>query len=156
MNEKYKQDFIRAGAIAHQVREFGKSEIKKGASYNEVIRRINAKIVELDARAAFPPQIALNHVAAHYLPEPSEDIIFSDEIVKLDIGVCYNGAIGDCAVTIDLSGKYQALVDAAEEALLAAEKSIKVGQPIRAIGKIIEDTAAAKGFKSIKNLCGHG
>ena len=47
-------------------------------------------------------------------------------MIKLDVGVCYNGAIGDCAVTIDLSGKYQGLIDAVEAALLAAERIIKV------------------------------
>jgi methionyl aminopeptidase len=156
MNQQYKQDFLHAGALAGQVRAFGKSLIKKGASYNDVIRQINQKIVELGARAAFPPQIALNDVAAHFLPEPGVDIIFSDQVIKLDIGVCYNGAIGDCAVTIDLSGKNQALVDAAEAALLAAEQSIKVGMPVREIGKIIEETIVSHGFKPVKNLSGHG
>lgn len=156
MNEKYKKDFLQAGQLAREVRAFGKSLIKSGASYNSVVRQINEKITELGGIAAFPPQLALNHVAAHYLPEPEEDIIFSDQIVKLDIGVCYNGAIGDCAVTIDLSGKFQRLVDAAEAALLAAEKSIRVGQPIREIGKIIEQTIASFGYTSIKNLSGHG
>jgi len=123
MNEQYKQDFLKAGALAKEVRAFGKALVKTGASYNAVIAAINQKITSLGAIAAFPPQLALNDVAAHYLPQPDEDIIFSDEVVKLDIGVCYNGAIGDCAVTIDLSGKHQVLIDAAESALLAAEKS---------------------------------
>ena len=156
MNSKYKQNFIQAGALAKEVRAFGKSLIQKGSSYQEVISKIMQKIGELGARPAFPPQIALNHVAAHFLPIPGEDVIFSDQIVKLDVGVCYNGAIGDCAVTVDLSGKYQALVDAAEAALLNAEKSLKIGQPVREIGKIIEETIASYGFTPVKNLSGHG
>lgn len=156
MNEEYKRDFIKAGAFASQVRAFGKSLIKKGASYNDVIAKVNQKIVELGARAAFPPQIALNHVAAHFLPQPGEDIIFSDQVVKLDVGVCYNGAIGDCAATIDLSGKFQGLVDAAEAALLAAEQNIKVGIPFNEIGKIIAETISSYGYQSVKNLSGHG
>jgi len=156
MNLKYKQDFLLAGVVAKQVRSFGKSLIKPGASYNEVIAQIYQKIEELGARAAFPPQMALNHVAAHYLPQPGEDIIFSDQVIKLDIGVCCNGAIGDCAVTVDLSGHYQALIDAAEAALLAAEQIIRVGLPIREIGKVIEETISLRGFKPIRNLSGHG
>lgn len=156
MDEKYKKDFIQAGALAHQVRAYGKSLIKVGGSYNEVIAKINQKIIALGARAAFPPQIALNDVAAHFLPQPDEDIIFSDQILKLDVGVCYNGAIGDCAVTIDLSGKHQTLIDAVENALLSAEQSIKVGQPVREIGKIIEERIASFGFSPVKNLAGHG
>lgn len=156
MNEKYKKDFIHAGALAKEVRAFGKNLIKKGASYNGVIRQIYQKIADLGARAAFPPQIALNDVAAHFLPQPDEDIIFNDEVIKLDVGICYNGAIGDCAVSIDLSGKNQMLIDAVEDALRCAELSIQVGQPIREIGKIIEDRIASYGLTSIKNLAGHG
>jgi methionyl aminopeptidase len=137
MNEQYRKDFIRAGAIARQVRSFGKSLIQPGASYNAAISQICQKIKELDAIPAFPPQIALNDVAAHFLPQPGNDIIFTQQVVKLDVGICFNGAIGDCAVTVDLSGKYSSLVDAAEAALLNAERSIKVGLPIREIGRII-------------------
>ncbi len=156
MNNKYKQNFIKAGAFAKEVRSYGKSLIKKGASYCEIMSKINQKIEQLGAIPAFPPQMALNHVAAHYLPMPEEDIQFSNELIKLDIGVCYQGAIGDCAVTVDLSGKNQPLIDAAEHALLKAEQSLHVGQPVAEIGKIIEGTIASYGFKPVKNLSGHG
>jgi methionyl aminopeptidase len=156
LNEKYKQNFLRAGSIAKEVRAYGKSLIKPGASYNDVIAKINHKIVEMGARAAFPPQIALDDVAAHFIPDPGQEIIFSEQVIKLDIGVCYEGAIGDCAVSIDLSGKHQDLIDAAEAALLAAEKIVKVGLPVREIGRAIETAIASYGLKPIKNLCGHG
>jgi len=156
MNKQYKQDFIRAGALAKEVREYGKTLIVKGASYNEVIKKVLEKIKEVGARPAFPPQIALNDTAAHFLPQPDEDIEFVDQVVKLDIGVSYNGAIGDTAVTVDLSGAYAKLVEAAEAALLAAEGIIEVGLPVRNIGKIIEETIKGYGFKPIKNLSGHG
>jgi methionyl aminopeptidase len=156
MDNQYIQDFIKAGSIAKQVRAFGLSIIKKNASYNDVINQINQKIIELGGRPAFPPQIALNHVAAHFLPQPDEDIIFNDQVIKLDVGVCYNGAIGDCAASIDLSGKYQGLIEATEAALLAAERSIQVGMPLGELGKLIEETIASHGYTSIKNLSGHG
>jgi len=156
MQTKYKEDFIHAGKLAGEVRAFGKALIQKGASYNEVLAKINEKIFSLGAIPAFPPQIALNDVAAHFLLSPGQEIIFNDEVVKLDVGVCYKGAIGDCACTVDLSGKNETLIRAAEEALLAAEKSVEVGRPIREIGKIIEETATRFGLRPIKNLSGHG
>jgi methionyl aminopeptidase len=109
--------------------------------------KVTEKIFALGARPAFPPQIALNDIAAHFLPQPDEDIVFTNEVIKLDVGICYNGAIGDCAVTVDLSGKYQSLLDAVESALLSAEQSIHVGQPVREIGKIIEGKISSYGFK---------
>lgn len=156
MNQKYKQNFIHAGKLAKEARAFGKSLIKKGASYVDIIGQVQRKIFEMGARPAFPPQIALDHVAAHFLPIPPDDITLSDQVVKLDVGVCYEGAIGDCAVTVDLSGKYQGLIDAAEAALLNAEKIIRVGLPVREIGKVIHDTIASYGYTPIKNLSGHG
>lgn len=156
MNSKYRQNFIHAGALAKEVRTYGKSLLQKGASYFDVIGKINKKIIDLGARAAFPPQIALNDVAAHFLPMPGEDIVLSDQVVKLDVGVCYEGAIGDCAVTVDLSGSYQKLIDAAEAALLKAEQIIQVGLPIREIGKVIDETISSFGFTPVKNLSGHG
>ncbi|WP_075883119.1 type II methionyl aminopeptidase [Candidatus Protochlamydia sp. W-9] len=156
MQQIYKQNFIRAGELAGQVRAYGKSLIKKGASYKDVMDKISAKIFDLGAKPAFPPQMALNHVAAHYLIYPGEDVIFSDQVIKLDVGVCYKGAIGDCAVTVDLSDKYQKLIQAVEEALLNAEQIVKVGLPVREIGYTIDQTISSYGFKAVKNLSGHG
>lgn len=135
MNDQYKQNFLRAGGIAREVRAFGVSLIKTGASYNDVIAQIISKIRALGAIPAFPPQIALDAVAAHFLPQPGYDIVFSKEVVKLDIGVCFEGAIGDCAVSVDLSGKNQTLIDAVEAALANAEKILEVGLPVRAMAK---------------------
>jgi len=156
MNEEYKKDFILAGQIAGAIRKYGKSLIIKGASYNEVITKIRTEIKSLGAIPAFPPQIALDSVAAHFLPMPSHDIIFTNQLVKLDVGVCVNGAIGDCAVSIDLSGKYQHIVDAAEEALKAAESMVKVGVTVSEIGSEIERVITGKGLQPIRNLTGHG
>lgn len=156
MDPQYKADFIAAGKIAKEVRAYGKNLIKTGASYNDVIKKIRDKVTELGAICAFPPQIALNDVAAHYLPQPGEDITFQNELIKLDIGVAVNGAIGDCAVTVDLSGKYQHIIDAAEAALLAAEKTVKVGVTIGEIGRAIQDEITRRGLAPIKNLSGHG
>ncbi len=156
MKEQYKQDFLRAGAIAGQVREFGKSLIKKGASYNAAIAQIYEKIAELGAIPAFPPQIAFDDTAAHFLPQPGTDILFSNQLVKLDVGICCNGAIGDCALSVDLSEKYGKLIEAAEAALLNAEKILKVGLPIRQIGSVIESTMTSYGLQPVRNLCGHG
>ena len=79
MKNTYKQNFIKAGALAKEIRSYGKSLIVNGASYMDVIVKIKQRIISLGARPAFPPQLALNAVAAHFLPQPGEDIIFSDQ-----------------------------------------------------------------------------
>jgi len=156
MDTQYKKDFIKAGQIAKEVRAFGKGLLIPGASYNEVIRQIRDKIHELGAVPAFPPQIAPNFIGAHYLPEPGEDMLFSNQLLKLDVGICVNGAIGDCAGTVDLSGKYKHLINAAEAALAAAESMVKVGVTVSEIGAAIEETITSFGLQPIRNLTGHG
>lgn len=156
MNKQYKQDFVRAGAMAREVLAYGKQLIQPGASYNQVIGQVREKIREVGGMPAFPPQIALDGVAAHFLPMPDADIMFQDQVVKLDVGVSHKGAIGDCATTVDLSGRYHTIVAAAEAALLEAERLIRVGLPLRDIGRTIERTIASFGLRPIRNLAGHG
>ncbi len=150
------EDWRKAGKIASQAREYGKTLIKKGAFLREVAEKIEKKIVELGGKPAFPVNISMNHIAAHYTPTPNEQTVFNDELVKLDVGVHVNGAIGDTAVTVDLSGKNKSLTEAAEEALNAAIKIIKDGTTLGEIGKAIEEAITKKGFKPIRNLTGHG
>lgn len=156
MNKQYKQDFVRAGAMAREVLAYGKRLIQPGASYNQIIAQVREKIREVGGTPAFPPQMALNDVAAHFLPMPDKEIVLQDQVVKLDVGVSYKGAIGDCATTVDLSGRYHTIVAAAEAALSEAERIIRVGLPLREIGRTIERTIASFGLRPIRNLAGHG
>ena len=150
--EKYKQ----AGKIAAQVLDFGKNLIKKDASLLEVADKAEAKIFELGAKPAFPVQISLNHVAAHYCPDEDDKTIFSDQVVCLDVGVHVDGHIGDNAVTVDLSGNNSNLIKSSREALEEALKIIKIGTTLSKIGKTVQETISKYGFSPIRNLSGHG
>jgi methionyl aminopeptidase len=151
------QDWIKAGNIAAQALAYGISLIKPGASYTQITEKVEIKIKELGGECAFPPQMALNEVAAHFTTDPDEDIILKDEVVSLDVGVMINGAIGDTASSVDLSGKHQDLIDASREGLNAALAALKAGErELGNIGKAIEDAITAKGFQPVRNLSGHG
>ena len=117
---------------------------------------IEAKIRELGGEVGFPVNISMNNIAAHYTPIPDDDLVFKDQVVKIDIGVQVNGAMGDSAVTIDLSGQYEKLVEASEKALENAISILKEGITLGEIGKVIQDTINSYGFTPIKNLSGHG
>ena len=149
-------DWRKAGQIAAEALKFGRALIVKGASYLEVTEKIEAKIKELGGDCAFPPQMSLNDVAAHFTVDPEEDIAFDDHVVSLDIGVHVNGAIGDTACTVDLSGKYSEMVKASEEALKAAVEKVKIGVKLGEIGRVIDETIRRFGFVPIRNLSGHG
>jgi methionyl aminopeptidase len=150
--EKYKK----AGKIASQALAYGKELIKKDAKVLDVCDKIEEKIVSLGALPAFPVQISMNSIAAHYCPEDDDEINFSDQLVSLDVGVHIDGFIGDNACSVDLSGENSDLVKASSEGLKAAIEKVKLGVKLSEIGAAIEDAISGYGFKPVRNLSGHG
>jgi methionyl aminopeptidase len=149
--EKHRQ----AGKITAQALEFGKSLIKVDASVVEVLDKIEAKIVELGGKPAFPAQISINEVAAHFCPTQNDTISFNaNDLVKLDVGVHVDGYVGDSALTVDL-GAHHELVTASKKALEEVLKMIKPGVTLGEIGELIQSTIGNYGFRPIKNLSGH-
>ncbi len=156
MNPQTKNDYITAGKIAAQSLAYGASLIKKGSLFLDVTQKIEQKIFELGGRPAFPAQVSCNQIAAHFCPEIDDKNVFDEQLVCLDIGVQVNGAIGDTACTIDLSGKYADMVSAARTALDEAIKIIEVGVALKDVGKVISETIASYGYRPVRNLSGHG
>src|SRR3989344_5127003 len=146
------KDWIKAGEIASEALEYGKDLIKKDKSVLEIVESVEAKIFQLGGKPAFPANISINEIAAHYSPVKEDFSIKESDIVKLDVGVHVNGAIGDNAVTI---GNNKELIEASQEALNEAIKIIQVGTKLKDIGKTINKTISSYGFNSIKNLTGH-
>ena len=156
MDSQTKQNFIKAGKISAESIEYGKLLIKKGNSLLETTELIEKKIFELGGKPAFPVQISCDDIAAHFCAVEDDTTTFESQVVCLDLGVHVNGAIGDTAYTIDLSGKYSDLVKAAQKALEEALKIVNVGTELREIGKTIQDTIKSYGFNPVRNLSGHG
>ncbi len=145
----------KAGEIASQALNYGKTIIKEGASALEVANKIESKIRELGGEPAFPVNLSYNEFASHWIPKKNEELIFKDHVVNLDVGVHVEGCIGDCACTIDLSGKYTKLVESAKEALDEVEKILSKNPSIGEIGKVIQQTIEKYGYKPVANLSGH-
>ncbi len=148
--------YLKAGKICSQARAYGAALIVVGASNLAVSKAVDAKIRELGGEPAFPTQISVNHIAAHYCADPDDASVFAQgDLCKLDLGVHVEGYIADTAITIDL-GDNAALVAASRDACEAALAMMKPGVELRAIGRIVEQTITAAGFKPLRNLSGHG
>ncbi|HLC96321.1 MAG TPA: type II methionyl aminopeptidase [Candidatus Nanoarchaeia archaeon] len=156
MNAEVRENYLKAGKIAAEVLSYGKDLIRKGSKVLDVCNKVEEKIAAFDAKPAFPAQISMNEIAAHYCPEDDDEAIFQDQLVSLDIGVHVDGYIGDTAVTVDLSGEHSDLVKASQEALKAAIEKVGVGVKISEIGRAIEQTITSAGFQPVRNLSGHG
>jgi methionyl aminopeptidase len=147
----------RAGVIARKARELGISMIKPGVSYLSVAETVEKFIIDSGARLAFPVNIAVDDVAAHYTPLPGDKLIFlSGQLVKLDVGTHINGCIADTAATAEVgTNRRPQLVEASRAALDAALDVLGPGVELRKVGGAVERTITARGYRPISNLCGH-
>ncbi len=150
------EQFREVGKIGAKIREESKKLIMVGTPLLDIAETIEGMIAEQGCVPAFPVNISINEIAAHYTPETdSENVLDDNDIVKIDIGVSLDGAIADTAYTADLSDKNGKLVEASEKALENAIAAMKPGAKIGDIGGIVEETIAGYGFKPISNLTGH-
>ena len=150
------QDYIDAGKIASEVRENARRKNHVGSTLEEICNSIEKEIQDKGGKCAFPVNVSLNEIAAHYTAEPNDGIIVKDtDLLKIDLGVQINGHIADTAVTVCYDPKYDFLVQAAEAALREAMAIIRVGTKSSDVGKTIENTVKQMGGIPIANLSGH-
>jgi len=153
MEEKY-SDWIKAGKIAAEARDYGKDIAKPGMPLLEIAEKVEAKVIELGGKTAFPVNLSLNHIAAHYTPTLNDTTLYNEgDILKIDVGASCNGAVGDTSVSV---GENKELIKASKEALNEAVKLCVPGTELRLIGKAIKETITSHGFQPITNLSGHG
>ena len=156
MKETEKQKILEAGKIASQIRQFAKTIVKKDVSLLEIAEKIEAKIIELKGKPAFPVNTSINEIAAHYTPSHDDETKASG-LLKIDFGVHIDGFVADTAMSFDLenSEENKKLIEASQEALNKILKKIKPKITTSEIGKTIQETIESKGFIPIINLSGH-
>lgn len=151
-----RENFARAGKIAASVLKEAPKLVLPGESYLDIVESLEKMIVDGGGVPAFPANISVNEIAAHFTPEAlSEVLVGETDLVKIDIGAHIDGCIGDTAVTVDLSGEHGKLCEASFEALSAAIASVKPGVPVGEVGAAVEKEIVSRGFKPIENLTGH-
>lgn len=150
------QDYKKAGEIAIKVCEYAKKLIKPEMLLIEIAQKIDAEIEKLGGQSAFPVNLSIDDVAAHYHPH-LDDKTKASGLLKVDIGIHVNGFIADTAFSIDLTEdkRHTQLIKASEEALENALKLLDKNPSLNEIGKTIQETIEKKGFTPIANLSGH-
>lgn len=156
MQSKELENYKKAGKIAKQVKDFAKKLIKPGMPLLEIANKIEAEIEKLGGKCAFPVNLGINDMSAHFTPS-SIDESTAEGLLKVDIGVHVNGYIADTAFSLDLTKnqEYKKLIEASQQALENAVKKIKKGISLSEIGSIIQETIVKAGFSPIRNLSGH-
>ena len=150
------ENYVNAGKIASMVRENARKKNHIGRTLFEICESIENEIISLGGSPAFPVNVSLNEIAAHYTAEPNDQIKVKDtDVLKIDLGVHIDGYIADTAVTVSFNPKYEHLVNIAELTLSEAIKVAKFNTKSSEIGKTIENTITNNGLKPIQNLSGH-
>ncbi|ACJ15847.1 methionyl aminopeptidase [Thermococcus onnurineus NA1] len=151
-----REALIKAGEIARQVKKEVISLIKPGTKLYDIAEFVERRIIELGGKPAFPCNLSINEIAAHYTPYKGDETVLKEgDYLKVDIGVHVDGYIADTALTFRVGMEEDDLVTAAREALENAIKVIRAGIKINEIGKAIEETIRGYGFNPIVNLSGH-
>lgn len=145
-----------AGDITKKIKKEIPKIAKSGENLLSIAESIESLIDEDEAMPAFPVNISINEIAAHYTPVFNERKKIEDtDLVKIDFGVLYNDAITDTSITVNHAGNYSDMISAVNDALNKAIKAIKPGASNGDIGEVIETTIKSRGFVPISNLCGH-
>ncbi len=150
------EKIIQAGKIASEVKKYARSIIKKDMLLLEIADKIEDKIKELGGKPAFPTNLSINEIAAHYTPSYNDETK-AHGLLKIDLGVHVDGWVADTAFSMDLEDNEEnkKLIETAESARNKAIETIKIGNFTGEIGKIVQKEIESKGFSPITNLFGH-
>jgi len=156
MKQEIVDKIIKAGKIAQELRRYAKEIVVKDKSLYEIAILIDDKIHSLGAKPAFPVNLSINEVAAHYTPSYGDSSV-AHGLIKVDIGISVDGYIADTAFSVDLenSAENKKLIESAEAAVNVSVSEFDIGKKLTDIGKKISDEIAKNGFTSISNLSGH-
>ena len=156
MDDEIFDKYCQAGAFAASVIRKGAMEIRVGTPYLEVIEFIEDLASSDESGLAFPLNVSLNEDAAHDTASTGDERVFaSGDLVKLDLGIHFDGYIADTAITIDL-GNNGLLVDASRAALSRAIEKVRPGVTVGELGSAIQTEIESRGYRPVANLTGHG
>lgn len=151
-----REKLLKAGSIAKEARERGIEISQPGGTIYDVVEEIEELIRKRGGKPAFPVNIGINNVAAHYTPPYGDTQKFpSTGVLKFDVGVQVDGYVADTAATKSFGGTLNSLVDASKNALESALTIIKPGASLAMIGTTIENIIRGSGYRPISNLMGH-
>lgn len=108
----------------------------------------------------FPASIctSLNHEVVHGIPR-KERVIQEGDLLKLDIGMRFEGMVSDMARTIavgSVTKEAQALLDVTRESLERGIAELRPGAPISAYARAVQSYVESQGFSVVRDLVGHG
>ncbi len=154
-----------AAGIAAAIRDELAAMVMPGVTTFDLEQLAVRRMQEYGAKSAFkgyrgyPGFIctSLNEDVVHGIPGPQ--VIQSGDIVSIDVGVVYDGFVGDTAVTIyaqECNDECRRLLDAARNALMAGIGKAVHGGRLGDVSNAIETVAVEAGCSVVRDFVGHG
>jgi len=147
----------KAGRIAACALRIGMDMVDHNVRLYDVAEEVEGYIRSHGAKPAFPVNLSINEIAAHYTPSPGDKTRFeTGDVVKVDVGAHVDGFVGDTAGTVEVRTKsFAPLIESSVRARDAVMEFIGEGCPLNEIGRAVDASMRRDGFKPISNLCGH-
>ncbi len=150
------EKFRQSGKILRETREEMRSYVRERMPIIDVCEKTEALIRQKGGKPAFPCNVSINEVAAHYTSPPNDiSLIPESSTVKVDLGVQVDGYVTDTAFTAAFGAEGRSMAATAELALKTVIDNIHGDMALGKIGSLIETTIKNRGFKPISNLTGH-
>ncbi len=151
-----KQNYIKSGQILAEALDYSETLTKPGEKLITIAEKIEDFIRKQSAQPAFPVNISINEIAAHYSPIIDDKSTIPDKsIVKIDAGVSVDGYLSDAARTFVFDEKWEQMKQVAQQAFEEAVDNIQPNSSVYRVGTIVEQIIKKAGFKPIINLSGH-
>jgi len=148
--------FKKSGEIVARLRKEVPAIAKPGVAAIQICQELEQKMREQGGKPAFPVNVGINEVAAHYTSPPGDALTVPPGcLAKIDFGVQVDGYVTDTSVTVCFEPKFEPLVQASDEALANAIRAFRPGVRLSEIGRVVQSTIQKYGLRPISNLTGH-
>ncbi len=155
----------KAGEIVGNTHKYLKQYIKPGITTKELNDLAEDFILKSGATPSFKNLygfpgticISINEEIVHGIPSMRK--LKNGDIVKLDIGACYQGYHGDSAWSYpvgNVSSEISRLLEQTEQALYQGLSAVHAGAHVGDIGYAVEQYAKKCHLGVVKELVGHG
>src|SRR4030065_8047 len=124
-DEETLEKFRLSGKILRETREEMRSFVHENMPIIQVCEKAEKLIREKGGKPAFPCNVSINEVAAHYTSPPDDKAKIPERAVaKVDLGVHVDGYVTDTAFTACFNPVYRSMAEAAEHALKTAVENL--------------------------------
>ena len=162
------ESYLKAGKIVSDIRSEASKMIKDGTLVIDLVEYVESEILKTGAEIAFPCNVSINEIAAHYTSPANDETKFkAGDMVKLDLGAMVDGYIADSAITVIAEGNmdenytqdeinlHEEIVEASAAGLEAAIATVRAGVEVSKVGAAVHEAISEYRLNPIFNLTGH-